>query len=275
MINTQGQRTGMNLGIVNNFSGYNVFGTTTGNNSGVYPDNVMQGFFYTDFGVTATMAVTGLDLTSTYNFNFFGSRANPQTNVVSTYQIGNQIVTQDAANNTSQVTQISGVKPYSTGTIYITMYNTASGRAYMNALTIDGVPAAISNFAQTPVATQGIRGSGQVRTGAGGTIGAGTAAGANTPGAAETKVTAYPNPFVDKVTLNLELSRPVNKLVVSLIDVSGRVLIRQELSNLPQGRSVQSLDLNGGNLPVGTYFILLQGLPDGRNKAIQLLKVLR
>src|SRR6185312_15160697 len=120
-------------------------------NSGIYPDNVMRGFFYNDFGLTTTLAVTGLNLTSTYNFNFFGSRMNPSTPVISAYQIGSQIVTQDATNNTSQTVQIAGVKPDSTGTIYFSIYGLDGGRCYLNALTIDGVPNPISNFGQTPV----------------------------------------------------------------------------------------------------------------------------
>jgi len=281
MINTLGQQTGMNLGVAGNFTGYNNLGATTGNNSGVYPDNVMQGFYYCDFGVTATLAVTGLDRTSTYNFNFFGSRANPATSVISTYQIGNQIVTQDATNNTSNVVQISGVKPDSTGTIYFSVYNTTNGRAYLNALTIDGVPGAISNFAQTPVATQAIRGNGngQARIGSAGSVATGTGNGPNgslagtVAGTGETKVTAFPDPFVDRVSLNLELSRPVNKLLVLLVDASGRVLVREELHNLPQGRSIQGLDWNGSNLPVGSYFVILQGLPDGQGRTIPMIKV--
>jgi len=283
MINTLGQQTGMNLGIVKNFSGYNVFGATTGNNSGVYPDNVMQGFYYLDYPVVATVAVTGLDYTSTYNFNFFGSRANPATSVISTYQIGNQIVTQDATNNTSNVVQISGVKPDSTGTIYFSVYNTTGGRAYLNALTVDGAPAAISLFAQTPVATQAIKGdgNGQLMTGSAGSLTTGIGNGPNgllagtVAGTGKTKVTAFPDPFVDRVSLNLELSRPVNKLVVLLVDASGRVLVREELHNLPQGRSIQGLDWSGSNLPVGSYFVILQGLPDSQGRTIQVLKVAR
>jgi hypothetical protein len=111
MINTQGQPTGINLGVISNFTGYNVFGTTTGNNSGIYPDNVMQGFYYMNYGDTARLIVTGLNVVSTYNFNFFGSRSDPTTSVVSTYKIGNTIVTQDATNNTTRTVQIGGVRP--------------------------------------------------------------------------------------------------------------------------------------------------------------------
>jgi hypothetical protein len=266
MIDTKSQGTGMTMGIVTNFTGFNVFGTTTGNNSGVYPDNVMQGFYYCNFLDTARLYITNLNLTSTYNFNFFGSRVDPPTSVISTYQIGNQIVTQDAANNTTRVTQIAGVKPDSTGTIYFLVYNTNGGRAYLDALTIDGVPSAYSMIAQTPVATQQVRVNGRV--GAAASFADSVAADLL---AGETKVRVFPNPFVDGVTLSLQLPKAVSRLSVMLLDMSGKVIRRQELEGIPAGGSTQQLSL-GRNLAPGSYFILLQGLPDGKIKAIQLLK---
>jgi large repetitive protein len=269
LINTQGHPTGINMDVTGPFSGYNVFGAQTGNNTGVYPDNVMQGFFYEDFGDTARLAISGLDLTSTYNFNFFGSRANPVTSVISTYVIGNTLVTQDATNNTSTVTQISGVKPDSTGTVNITLYNGTGGRGYLNALTIDGVPSAFNSFAQTPVATLAIN-NGQI-VGTANTFAADSTKANNLM--KETKITAFPNPFFDAVNLSFQLPQPVAKVLVSVVDVSGRVVFRQEMNNLPQGTSVQKLGLNSRNLPSGSYFVLLQGLPEGSSKSVQMLKM--
>ena len=264
MIDTKSQGTGMILGMLTNFTGYNVVGTTTGNNSGIYPDNVMQGFFYVNFGDTAKMFVTGLNLTSTYNFNFFGSRVTPPTSVISNYQIGNQVATLDATNNTSRTVQIAGVKPDSTGTIYFMLYNSDGGRAYLNALTIDGVPSAYSTIAQTPVATQKMQSNGRTGT-AMSLADSATALLSNA-----TKVSAFPNPFVDDVTLSLQMPKAVSKLSVALLDVSGKVIQRQELEGIPAGSSTQTLSL-GRNLAPGNYFILVQGLPDGKIRILQLV----
>jgi fibronectin type 3 domain-containing protein len=267
MINTQSQPTGMNLGMLTNFTGYNVVGTTTGNNSGIYPDNVMQGFYYVNFGDTARLFVSGLDLTSTYNFNFFGSRVTPPTSVISNYQIGRQVATLDATNNSTKTVQIAGVKPDSTGTIYIILYNSDGGRAYLNALTIDGVPSAYSTIGQPPVATRQL-GNGGIRR-------ALFLADSNATGLSNaTRVSVFPNPFVGDVTLSLELPKAVSKLSVALLDVSGKVIHRQELGGIPAGSSVQSLNL-GKDLAPGNYFILLQGLPDGGVRTLSLLKTTR
>jgi len=270
MINAQSENTGMTLGMINNFVGFNIVGTVTGNNSGVYPDNVMKGLYYVTYGDTARLYVTGLNLTSTYNLNFFGSRAAPSFSVVSNYQVGNQVVTQNAANNISNVSQIAGIKPDSTGTIYFQIYNSDGGNAYLNALTIDAVPSASAGIAQTPVATQAITHGGQT-TGTVSTLGQADATLGQFSG--ETKVAVFPNPFMDVITLNLQLSKPVAKLLVQVVDLSGRVIYQEQLSGLPQGISQQRLGLNGNSLPKGSYFVLLQGLPDGRTKTLQLIKM--
>ncbi|MDP4151122.1 MAG: hypothetical protein Q8943_17075, partial [Bacteroidota bacterium] len=189
------------------------------------------------------------------------------------YQIGSQVVTQDATNNTNRVSQIAGVKPDSTGTIYFSVYNSDGGRAYLNALTIDGVPAAAEKIGQTPVATQSIvRGPGQA-VAAANTLNQGGATAR--PAAGEIHVIAYPNPFVDAMTLSMALTQPVDKLLVLVTDGSGRMLFRQELINLPQGVSAQRLALHGADLPAGTYFVILEGLPGEKARVLQVVKLRR
>lgn len=251
------------------FSGYNVFGATTGNNSGIYPDNVMQGFFYEDFGDTARLTISGLDLTSTYNFNFFGSRIDPPTAVLSSYQIGSTIVTQDPTNNTSRTVQIAGVQPDSTGSILITLYNSNGGRGYLNALTIDGVPSPATYFGGTPVATLAVDT----------VLATATASRLSLDSTNDlvekTKVTALPNPFTDAVYLRFELPQPVPRLLVTIVDISGKSIFKQALENLPAGTTTQRLELNARILPAATYFIILQGLPGDRPRSLQLIKMLR
>ncbi len=70
----------------------------------------------------------------------------------------------------------------------------------------------------------------------------------------------------------LPLSKPVAKLLVSVVDLSGRTIFTQEMDNLPQGSSVQPLNLNA-NLPTGTYFLLVQGLPDGKSVSLPMVKL--
>jgi predicted esterase len=263
LINDQGQNTGINLGIARNFSGFNSLGASTGNNSGIYPDNVMKSFYYCNFGDTAQLLISGLNLSQKYNFAFFGSRANPSVSVVSVYKIGDQIVTLNAANNTSNTAVINNITPDANGNVLITIYAANSGGfGYLNALTISGIP-----YVAQPGETQG---------GSGARVGSIITQNSTQPNlngaTGQFDVNAYPNPFVDDVTLKFDLTRNVTKFTVLVIDISGRIVHRKEMSNVPAGSYVQKLGLRGAELNLGMYFIKVLGVPELANKTIKVLK---
>ncbi|RYZ53306.1 MAG: hypothetical protein EOP49_07580, partial [Sphingobacteriales bacterium] len=239
LINTAGLNTGINWGVTKTFSGFNYFGANTGNNSGVYPDNVMKNFYYINFADTAKMKITGLTLAHVYNFVFFGSRINPQVGVTAAYKIGNTIVTLDAANNSQNVVKITGVVPDATGSVEISMYAiNQGGFGYLNAMAIEGAPSvapdpALGLTARGPVQAQST-GSQTVTTPV-------TARGLQTaPVAAETdelKISAdvFPNPFREDVTLKFDLKDNFAKFTVLVSDLSGKIVHRLEVADPGKG----------------------------------------
>lgn len=270
-LNRAGQYTGMNLTMLSEFTGYNIYGKTTGNNSGVYPDNVMAGFFYVNFGDTAKWKIDGLNISGTYNFKFFGSRLSPTGGpVVTSYKIGNKVVTLDATDNTSNVATISGVIPDSTGTVYITLYTT-EGRGYINAMTIEGAlggggsdgSGGATPTSQSVVLRNGINGFDQtnITPPASGRI----VPMANVIGM---KLSAYPNPFEDEVLLKFELPEMKERLTVYLTDMTGRRVFSREFRNVPQGVSQFKLGVSGNSYAPGIYFLNIE---DG-NTNIKLIK---
>jgi hypothetical protein len=266
LINDIGQNTGINMGIVRNFSGFNTLGATTGNNSGVVPDNVMKNFFYCNFGDTAQVLISGLNLSHKYNFTFFGSRGNPNAgvSVVSVYKIGNQIVTLDAANNTSNTIQISGVTPNQDGSVLITIYAANQGGfGYLNSLTISGVPYVAQPGQPNPAGRVGSV-SAESKTE--------QPNGLNGASIGKFDINAYPNPFVDDMTLKFELSRNISKFTVLVIDINGRIVHRKDLSNVPAGVSTQKLGLQGGSLQRGIYFIKVIGVPELNSRTLKVFK---
>jgi hypothetical protein len=69
----------------------------------------------------------------------------------------------------------------------------------------------------------------------------------------ENKTTVYPNPFNDQV--NFRMTHPVEgKILVSLFDVQGRLLMHQEKEAQDQLLAISNL-----NLPAGEYFVKLEG----------------
>lgn len=150
-----GTASGINITILDAFTGANNVGATTGENSGVFPDAVMHTFFYDQSGADRHVRISGLSADRKYNLMFFGSRASVYDNRNTVYGAGGQTVTLNAASNTSNTVQINGLSPDSTGSIIFTVRQ-ASGSfaAYINAMVIqsyvdDGTPLAPSNLAAT------------------------------------------------------------------------------------------------------------------------------
>ncbi|HET6559101.1 MAG TPA: T9SS type A sorting domain-containing protein, partial [Prolixibacteraceae bacterium] len=65
---------------------------------------------------------------------------------------------------------------------------------------------------------------------------------------------AFPNPFSDKITLNLQNFS--NKAVIEIYTVSGQILYREKVENIPSGKI-------GSDLPKGIYFL---GITDGAKR---------
>jgi len=142
MIDTAGNNTSIGLKVLSSWqdmvTGSNNSGATTGNNSGIFPDNVMKSAYWTDNTKPQSIEVYGLDTSTTYSFMFFGSRA-ATGNRTTNYQIGGQTVSLQAANNTTNTVSISGVKPDSLGDVVITLTNgVGSTYGYLNAMVISG-----------------------------------------------------------------------------------------------------------------------------------------
>lgn len=276
MINRLGQNTGINFTLLRNFTGYNVYGKTTGNNSGIYPDNVMAGFFYVVPGDTTTWKFDGLNINGNYNFVFFGSRMAPVPGpVTTTYKIGNQVVTLDATDNTSRVARINGIRPDSTGTIYITIY-TVAGYGYINAMSIEGALAADVSSTQN-----GGSGGGNMQLRVNSTSPAITGTQLNSNSgirqqapiiiSAEASVNAYPNPFAEEVVVKFNLPEIQERMVVTLVDMTGRTIYSREYRNLPKGTSQYALGINGNNFKSGVY-ILRFSHPGLTGKSIKLIR---
>lgn len=152
MVNDQGATTPIAITLIDAIAGSNTLGAVTGNNSGVYPDNVMNTAFYESATDAKRIRITGLPLDKKYNLVFFGSRTDVTDNRNTDYTVGTQTVTLNAASNTKNVVQISGLSPDASGQIEFTIKrSTGSSYAYLNALVIQsyvdmGLPVAPSGL---------------------------------------------------------------------------------------------------------------------------------
>lgn len=117
----------------------NTFGANTGNNSGVYPDNVMRTCYFTNDAVQ-TIRIYGLNPAYRYNFTFFGSRAGVTDDRTSVYTIGTTSVTLNAANNSQNTVSINNQQSASDGTLVLTLAKgPLSSFGYLNAMVVESI----------------------------------------------------------------------------------------------------------------------------------------
>lgn len=150
-LNTASLRNQLNavtgVGMAFQTTAWNTFnqGQVTGNNSGVFPDNVLREYYY--FGIfgnpeTVDVKMTGLSVNQKYTFNFVGSSqwTGVPDNGSTIYKIGNVAVSLRTQNNSMNVAKIGGVTPAADGSITFTMLK-ASGTpvGYLNGFTMESV----------------------------------------------------------------------------------------------------------------------------------------
>ncbi len=128
---------GVGFSVATNWSNIHSFGLSTGNNSGIVPDVVLQsGNMVTD-NTPRQMSFTGLNNARRYNVVFVGS-GNTGVVAVADLKVGG--VTQAVANgrfNTNTSAQINGLAP-SGGTITFTFTKQAAAKyAYVNAIILE------------------------------------------------------------------------------------------------------------------------------------------
>jgi hypothetical protein len=269
MANTLGQSTGMNFNVVKNFDGYNAaVGLTTGNNSGVVPDTVMNKVYYENFGDSCNFTISGLTKNSVYNISFYGgTNYNYATNTV--YRIGSQTVNLNALNNTTQVATLYNLTPDSTGTISVWLNETV-GYGFLNGFMVYGMPSP-ATVAYDSTGGGGI--STYLASQAG--LMLGDAAISASTGDSLTVSTApmgaYPNPFIDQVTVSTTFKENVSKLSMVLVDMSGHVLQVNEFSNVYAGPWQQTLLMS--SVPPGVYKLELVGVTGEKPRVFTLVKL--
>ena len=125
---------------------------TDGMPSGLYPSFVRSEYYQVTTNAPVVMTLEGLNPSLAYNFTFFGS-ANTNNNRSTSYEIGSTIVTLNAAQNTENIAQITGVIPDQKGEIEITVDRTnGSAQAVLNAMIVEAflddgqAPVAANNF---------------------------------------------------------------------------------------------------------------------------------
>lgn len=245
------QSTPLKITLVNAWSAHNDFGFTTGNNTGIYPDNVVKTFYYDNGTSAKQIKISGLETNKKYNFIFFASWKNPWSKAISTYTIGNKTVALDPANNQTEVVRIDEISGDTNGEAIITIQKQAgSSYSFINSLIIESYA-----FDGTTVSNALINNEALM---------------VNQP-IEEPPIVPYPNPFTDRVFINLnQYAASKSEIKLDLLDLGGRVLKTQHI--ITDGIS-SAIEINFQEMGLvnGMYLIRLSG-KDIKSQTFKIIK---
>ena len=254
-----GFATGYTLTLQNNL-GASVFGSSASPaNSGVFPDSVLLTNYIVPKGQTVTYKVSGLDQTKRYRIGFSGS-SGAWGKYNTTMTIGNRTVYLGAMFNTTKACFIADNVPNENGEIFINFSSTnESDNNYgiIGAILIQAygdnqggtIQNRIAPMEQQPVLLTN-RGDAPL------TI---------------AQITAFPNPFTDRIQVSIQSMVPISQLTADLYDLSGRLIWRTQKGNLPAGNNILSLNVGSVTEVKGTYLLKIS-INDRSASVIKMIK---
>ncbi|SDH02377.1 fibronectin type III domain-containing protein [Chitinophaga filiformis] len=266
----QSNTTGVGITILENFDGMYSAGINTGNNSGVYPDNVMVENYGLFPGNHADFYITGLNQALKYDLVFFGSSVEWE-DITGKYTVnGTKMAWLNASLNKSGVVTIRDVSPDAYGKIHIDVDPGTATSRY-------GLIAAMIVKGHVDPATQNEDGPIDPQDGQAARIGDGTIAAVAPPAVAMINKAAdfgdakvYPNPYNDQFNVDLVL-KAETAVRVEIFDMSGRLLYSDYKGSVPAGASTLRINTGSRISAPGIYLLRISG-KNGETKMVKLVK---
>ncbi len=257
LLNEQGDETGFKLRFLQAMEGSNEWGVQPGQDSGLYPDKVMGSFFFNDaFSSRGHVVIKGLQQGHAYNLTFFGSIRTTE-DIRTTFTIGDQSITNNQKNNSTETVSILGVTPDINNEIAFFVQEASGSRwAIFNAMVIEAysvngpsiTSSKINVHQLTPQASHRERWEQEK---------------------SKMSMKIFPNPF--KGTVHLQMKGvPKGKSMVQVFDSVGKRLITKETDEklLSEGMVMDFIPLRSSD----RIFFIKVILPDGKVFAQGLLR---
>ncbi|MBX6360616.1 MAG: fibronectin type III domain-containing protein [Acidobacterium ailaaui] len=143
LVDNTNTTTGYSITNADTWTGSGTTGLNTTNNSGIFPDTVIQSYYYQSDTSTRHLILSGLDRSKRYNFifynnNIYSNESSNYKNYTTIFKIGNQIDSLNAYLNVSNTAEINGIIPDSTGKITILVNKGFNSEyAILNAIIIE------------------------------------------------------------------------------------------------------------------------------------------
>ncbi|UZS00147.1 fibronectin type III domain-containing protein [Chondrinema litorale] len=237
LIDTQNQSTGINITFDDGFDGDFPDATVTGDDSGIYPDDVLLSFYYIFPGRTATITITGLRYSYLYDFKFFG---NWHTEASATYSVNNESITLRTTNNHSNVAVIENQTPNEFGEMQVIVsVPQGSPAAVINAMEIIGKLNPNAANLRNAASGQLIKDQTISDTG---------------------KVGVYPNPFISELNIEFgDIENTESNLELFIHDISGKTVYQKNINSKElSSDKVYRIELGNITQKTGTYILTVK-----------------
>jgi predicted esterase len=265
----QNNLTGVGITILENFDGMYSAGINTGNNSGIYPDNVMVENYGLFPGNHADFNITGLNQSLKYDLVFFGSSVEWE-DITGKYTVnGTKMALLNASLNKSGVVTIRDVSPDALGKIHIDVDPGTPGSRYglIAALTIRGHVDATTLDEDGPIDPQGAQGA-RIIPNTATAMAAPVVSVVDKADFGDAKV--YPNPFDQQFNVDIVL-KAETAVRVEIFDVAGRLLYSDYKGSVPAGASTLRINTGSKVSAPGIYLLRISG-KNGETKMVKLVK---
>lgn len=247
------------------FSTTNVDGVITGNNSGIFPDNVMRQSYVADVATPVKVKITGLDPSLIYDLTMFASRGSgggtlaPGSVRLVDYIVDGDTVRLDAAFNSTKTVTKYNARPSSNGEIILEVAASkgipGQPYGYIGALLISprtddtGAPGTLSINQNNTLAAR-------VQ---------------DQPTEEQGTIAAYPNPFNSTLSIDLETPVALKAASVAVYNMAGRAELVRVIGDLPAGRHQIRVPVAQQSLQRGLYILQVTD-KNGFRKVIKVLK---
>jgi hypothetical protein len=255
MLSDANVNTGITLEITKHFNGQFNAGMQTFGSGGIFPNNVMASNYWLDTKQIGQWKITNLNLSKRYRFGFFGSTGPGwyDGDFTNKYTIGNRSVYLNAHKNDSKVVYIGDVVPDANGEVLINMSTTDNAAfGFTAALLIesynDAVGGIVPNGINNTQGTDYTDVSGDNKNNL-----------AQNPNSQPviTKISAYPNPFINSLSIDFYNNAAGNQVSVDIYDLTGRLVYRRNAGNVPVGPNTLKLNIENSGFTSGLYLVKL------------------
>jgi hypothetical protein len=240
-----GNSSNIDLRLTKVFNGEFTAGVNTGANSGVVPDNVLASNYWLDNSQVSQFKLTGLNQSRRYRIGFIGSSSSTgwfKGNYTATYTINGKTVYLNSWMNSTKIVYISDIVPGTGGEILIDFSTTAAAQWAFNAGMIiqeytDPQGGSVLYMSNSTLEDEEDLTSLETST---------------------LKAVAYPNPFSDNINIQFNNNSGLNKISADVYDINGRLLQRNNYSNIPAGRNLLKLTAPSYVPNSGVYIITIR-----------------